>query len=195
MKKLNYILSFIIWLLFLFFICFTNSISHAANVENRRWSFAFTNCPISEALRQITKVTGIDIVINRDRGKDVLSKAYKDQTIEQILRDFFRKENYAIIWYCGSKGFDGIDILIFEGSSSGGSIGPEKIPRQRGANLKSNRIRKNKGYKSTFVRRKSEKTIGKDKAQESRQVSSPSAPGKIHRLERPPMPPVFSSEK
>lgn len=195
MKKLNYILSCIIWLLFLYFISFSNSVSHAANVENQRWSFKFKNCPISEALRQITKVTGIDIVINRDRGKEVLSKSYRDQTIDQILRDFFRKENYAIIWYCGSKGFDAIDILIFEGSSSGGSIGPEKIPRQRGANLKGNRIRKNTSYRSTVVRRKAQKTIGKDKDQESRQVSSPPAPGKIHRLERPPMPPVFSSEK
>jgi len=50
---------------FLCLILSGSNVSHAANIENWRWSFDFKNCTISDALSQITKVSGINIVPNK----------------------------------------------------------------------------------------------------------------------------------
>lgn len=152
MKTSRMILCCIVGFLFFSFTPFGDGILHAAKVENQRWSFDFKNCTISDVLGQMTKVTGIDIFTNQIRDKGLFSKSYKDQSIDQILRDFFRKENCAMVWSYGDNGLDAIGVWILEGSGSRGRSSPTKFVKERGTGVRGSTIVKNVDHKSRVVR-------------------------------------------
>lgn len=160
MNKTKICLYCVIWLLFFYFVCIYSGkgVSHAARLENKRWSFHFKNYTISDALEKMTRVTSIDIFTNKNRDKSLFNKSYKDQTIDQILKDLFRKKNSAMVWSYGDNGLEAIGVWIFEGSGSGGSFGPRKFTKKTGRNLRSNRIKKDVDHKPRVVRRQSQKT-------------------------------------
>jgi hypothetical protein len=119
MKQATYKLCCMIWLLLLPGILFGASQCAEAKVKAETWSFDFMECSVSDALRQMSATTGVDIVTNVDRKKQLLYKSYRNQSIEQILKDLFRKENCAMVWHYTSNSLESVDILIFEGSDRG----------------------------------------------------------------------------
>jgi len=152
-KEIFY-LSFFLIFLPLFSVA---TIVYASNIENQRWSFDLKDCTVLDALRQITNITNIEIVTNKNKDKELPSKSYKDQTIDQILRDLFRKENCAMIWSYGDSGLDSIDIWVFKGGGSGGSVLQERVTKQGVAKLQGKRVKKTDDFKSKVSMKKSPK--------------------------------------
>jgi type II secretory pathway component GspD/PulD (secretin) len=68
----------------------------------------FRSVSISDALKQITQSTGIKIVTSKQLGNQVITRSYKNQTVERILRDIFRDMNFALVWSYGEKGVDSV---------------------------------------------------------------------------------------
>ena len=128
----------VICLFFFHFISFGISSLHATKADNERLSFDFDNCTISDVLRQMTKVTGIEITINKNKNKGLIRKSYNDQTIDQILWDLFRKDNCAVIWSYGDNGLDAIGILIFDGDGSGDNFNSAQFLKERRTNAGGN---------------------------------------------------------
>ena len=83
--------------------------------EKALWSLQFKSVSISEALKQIMQITRIKIILPSQLGNKVITKSYKNQTIEHILKDIFKDMNYALVWFYGEKGIDSIKILVLEG--------------------------------------------------------------------------------
>jgi len=152
-KEILY-LSFFLIFLPLFSVA---TIVYGSNIEHQRWSFDFKDCTVLDALRQITNITNIEIVTNRNGDKEIPSKSYKDQTIDQILRDLFRKESCAMIWRYEDSDIASIDIWVFKGGGSGGSVRQERFAKQGGAKLQGNRVKKTTDFKSKISMKKSPK--------------------------------------
>lgn len=152
MKKSRTLLGRIIWLWFFCFICFSASLSHAAKIEQDTWSFDFKNCSVSDALTRITKTTGIYVFTNKPINKK-LCKSYDSDTIDQIVRDIFRKENYAMVWYYSENNLDSVDILVFESSGSNNNFNQSRSFRKTSA--KGGVTRKKVNYKSVNAKGRS----------------------------------------
>jgi len=157
MKTLKIVIFCMILSLLYVFFPFGHSVLFAEKVENKRWSFDLKDCTVLDALRKINNITNIEILTNRNGDKEIPSKSYKDQTIDQILRDLFRKENCAMIWSYGDNGLASIDILVFKGGGSGGSARQERFAKQDGAKLQGNRVKKTADFKSKVPMKKSPK--------------------------------------
>ena len=81
--------------------------------ENAQWSLQLKDVPISEALSQITRATGLKILLPNGLGNQVVTRTYQKQTIEYILKDLFRNMNYALVWSYGRKGIESVTIMAF----------------------------------------------------------------------------------
>jgi len=132
MKISKVIMYCLLWYMFFHFVSYGDGTLQAAKVEDKRWSFDFKNCTVSDALRQMSQVTGIGIFMMNQKGdKQLLSKSYKDQTIDRILRDILRQENYAMLWNYDVDDLDAIDIWIFKDSSSRANFTMQQLSEQR----------------------------------------------------------------
>ncbi|MEA3432554.1 MAG: hypothetical protein U9R01_07805, partial [candidate division WOR-3 bacterium] len=67
-------------------------------MEHDTWTFDFKNCSVSDALIRIVETTGIDIFTDKPINRKVC-KSYDAGTIDKILKDLFRRENHAMVWY------------------------------------------------------------------------------------------------
>lgn len=194
MKKSRTLLGRITWLWFFCFICFSASLSHAAKIEQNTWSFDFKNCFVSDALTRITETTGIDVYTNKQINKK-FCKSYNASTIDQILKDIFRKENYATIWYYSENGLDSVDILVFESSGSNNNFHRDKLFRKTSA--KGSVTKKKVDYKSVTGKGQS-RSDNLIHLKNKDTVSTPPIPDKRLGLEPPPMlpmPPSSSGKK
>lgn len=102
---------FISWFLLVWLVLLGPKALRAEVDENALWSLQLKSVSISEALKQITQTTGIKIIPPSRLGAEVITKSYKNQTIEHILKDIFRDMNYALVWSHGEKGIDSVRIL------------------------------------------------------------------------------------
>jgi len=103
-----------VWILLLglmFLICSTLS---AETKEDAQWSIDFSTVSISEALHQLTQITGIKIFTKSPFEYKISPKLYINQSIDQILKDILRNVNYAAVWYYSDGGLDSIGILILD---------------------------------------------------------------------------------
>jgi hypothetical protein len=82
--------------------------------EEARWSIDFGDISISEALDQLTKVTGIKIVTKTPLFHKISPKRYRDQSIEQILKDLLKNVNFAAVWHYSERGIESIGIVAFD---------------------------------------------------------------------------------
>jgi hypothetical protein len=89
-------------------------IAVAERKEDARWSIDFGSISISEALDQLTKVTGIKIFTTTPLAHTISPKRYMNQRIEQILKDMLKKLNYAAVWHYSERGIESIEILAFD---------------------------------------------------------------------------------
>jgi hypothetical protein len=118
--------SFICWPLFACLVIFSPSAFCADVHENTLYSLQFNNVSISEALKQVAQSTGIKIVTPKQLGNQVITRSYKNQTIERILKDMFRDMNFALVWSYGEKGIDSVKIVALEkGTGAGARSSPE----------------------------------------------------------------------
>jgi hypothetical protein len=102
------------WILFLGLMVLGCSILSAGTKEDAEWSINFSNVSISEALHQLTQITGIKIFTKSPFEYKISPKSYINQSIDQILKDILRNVNYAAIWYYSDGGLDSIGILILD---------------------------------------------------------------------------------
>lgn len=105
------------------------TLSQASPNIDDPWSLQFNNLTVDETLKELTRATGIDLYTNRFPQDRRLTKAYENLTLEQILRDIFRGENYTLVWNYGEEGLESIDITFFknDGRPEGGpsyAVGP-----------------------------------------------------------------------
>ncbi len=117
--------------LFFCFICIGYSTLYASSIEENntnkipKWSLEFNDCSVSDALNQISKVTGVKVTTNIGIDKMILSKYYKDKPIDHIVTDILSRENYAIIRRFNDKRklvFIGIWILEWYKSNKRGNL-------------------------------------------------------------------------
>jgi hypothetical protein len=90
----------LVWLV----LCFSAKPIGADVDERALWSLQLKNVTISEALKQVAHKTGIKIYTPDRLGTQVITRSYKNQTIEYILRDLLRDTNYALVWSFSKKG-------------------------------------------------------------------------------------------
>ena len=89
-----------------------------------KWSLEFNDCSVSDALNQISKVTGVKVITNTDIEEMILNKYYKDKPIDHIVTDILSKENYAIIRRFNDKRkLVSIGIWILDWSNGRSSLG------------------------------------------------------------------------
>lgn len=119
-------LCFAILFLFLYFFCSTN-VSRAKEIGCGLYSFDFKNCAISDAVGKVMKATDVNISVNGDADKSVPKANYVNKPIEEILKDLFRKDNCAIVWYYSEGTLDSVGIWIFEGGKSTGNFSSGKF--------------------------------------------------------------------
>jgi len=130
MRKYQIVFCYVFWLLSLYFVFSLNILANAEILENQKWSFDFKNCTVSDALRQMSQATGIDFFMNQNRD-DQVCKSYNEQTIDQILRNLFKHENYAMLWSYDDEGLSTIDIWILKDSSSRANFAMQQLSGQR----------------------------------------------------------------
>jgi hypothetical protein len=132
-----------VWILILGLVFFKCSILLAEIKENTPWSINFDAVSISEALSQLTKITGIKIFTKTPLEYKISPKLFTNQSIDQILKGILRNVNYAAIWHYNEKGLDSIWISIFnrDRGESPGNLSSVKstptinrsLPRSAGA--------------------------------------------------------------
>jgi hypothetical protein len=101
--------------------------------ENALWSLKFENVSISEALEKIKQTTEIKIIPPSRLGNQLITRSYRNKTIEYILKDIFRDMNYALVWSHGEKGIDSVRILALDkvGGAGGTQSSDEVRPSIR----------------------------------------------------------------
>lgn len=112
---------FILWPLLVWLVLMSPTALRAEVDENALWSLQFKRVLISDALKQITETTGIKIIPPRRLGSQVITKSYKNQTLEHILKDLFRDMNYALVWSHSEKGIDSVRILALDKVGAAGA--------------------------------------------------------------------------
>lgn len=98
----------------------------ADNRVNDRYSIHFKDASISDALKQLAATTRIQITMERALEARI-TKSYKDQRIDEIIRDMFKNMSYVSVWTYGEQGVNSIDIRIFDEDNSPGSP-PVSLP-------------------------------------------------------------------
>ena len=177
MKKSRTLLCWITWLWFFCFICFSADLSHAAKIEQDTWSFDFKNCSVSDALTHIIETTGIYVFTNKPINKK-LCRSYDAGTIDQILKDIFRKENHVMIWYYSENKLDSVDIRIFESSGSDNNFHQSRPFRKTSA--KGGVTRKKVAYKSVSSKGQSGSDNLKNRASRSEATSNDNPETGVH---------------
>jgi len=113
--------------LFACLVLFSLSAFCAEVYEDALYSLQFRSVSISDALKQIAQTTGIKIVTPKQLGNQVITRSYKNQTVERILRDMFRDMNFALVWSYGEKGIDSVKIVTLDkGSGAGARYAPKE---------------------------------------------------------------------
>jgi hypothetical protein len=127
MKRRDRRLLFLISLL-LFSLVFTfPGLSNASQGGDDVWSFRFNNVTVAEALKELSKATGVTLFANRPPQDRRVNKSYERQTIEQILRDVFKGQSYTLVWHYGEKGLESIGIWFLMNKDASGPS-PERAP-------------------------------------------------------------------
>jgi type II secretory pathway component GspD/PulD (secretin) len=120
---------FISWPLFACLVLFSLSAFCAEVHEDALYSLQFNSISISEALKQIAQTTGIKIVTPKQLGNQVITRSYKNQTIERILKDMFHDTSFALVWSYGEKGIDSVKIVTLDKGSGAGARDSPKAAR------------------------------------------------------------------
>lgn len=110
-----------LFLLTLLFYCVVTGSGalNAATVKYKNWSFEFKAITVLEAVNNISKISGVKIVLNGDADKWLLTKSYKDYTIESMLIDMFSGKNIAALFQYSEKELASVNIWILPKTENG----------------------------------------------------------------------------
>jgi hypothetical protein len=104
----------------------TYGVSGGSQTGDGAWSLSFRDLTVAEALKELTRVTGVNLYANRPPEDRRLTRTYENQTIEEIIRDVFRGNNHSLVWNYGEKGLESIGIWFYDEDkspkSSGGGV-------------------------------------------------------------------------
>jgi type II secretory pathway component GspD/PulD (secretin) len=117
LRILNIRLAFVVWCLLFSLVPFAPRVLHAEKEGEGRFSIDFDNVSISDALSQLSQVTGIKILTKSPLENKIITRSYVNKTVDQIIKDILRNVNHALIWEYSEKGVDSITISIFDRGS------------------------------------------------------------------------------
>lgn len=104
------VISVVYWI-----VVFTGCALATAETNNRfsqSGSYAFDSVTIGEALREISRDTGITIKAPFDALGKIIEKNYENVAVDEVVTDLLRQQNYAIIWHYRDQKLVTIDIRI-----------------------------------------------------------------------------------
>ena len=165
--------------------------SDAAQAQFNCFSFEFKGCLLTNALEQIGRDAGINILVPLDvlEGQKI-NRSYKNLEIETIITNMFHGKNYAIVWNYQKEHLVYVQIQLVESNGSNHPLKYHTFDGQSG----SNDIRKNQTGKKLPgacqpLNRGLQNYNNKDN---NKGVSRPPTPDpeRFKGLELPPMPPV-----
>ena len=93
------------------------SIPVSALSENDReaYSFRFEDCTVTDALREISKKSGVKIYADGNLKKELSRKSYVNRSLDSIISDLLRGENCALVWnYYDDGNLHSIDLYTFD---------------------------------------------------------------------------------
>lgn len=104
---------FLLFLLIFFMIMGTGNILAATDIAltSRKFSLECSNS-VSECLEALARNTGIEIRVEGLSKEYVARQSFKHRTIEQILKNLFRKESTFIEWHYDNKKLNFIRIKV-----------------------------------------------------------------------------------
>ncbi|UCF85971.1 MAG: hypothetical protein JSV50_10165 [Desulfobacteraceae bacterium] len=117
MRILNIRLTFVVWCLLFSLVPFALRVLHAEKEGEGRFSIDFDNVSISDALSQLSQVTGIKILTKSPLENKIITRSYENKTVNQIIKDILRNVNHALIWEYSVRGVDSISISVFDRGS------------------------------------------------------------------------------
>ena len=87
--------------------------------STKYYSFEFKDCKASDAISEISKKSGVKINAPLDTFENkAFNKSYVDFSIDQIIQDIFRGDDYAIIWNYKNSQLVSIEIRLAEKGNS-----------------------------------------------------------------------------
>jgi len=90
-----------------------------AGAEDTLWNFSFKDLPVAQVLEKLSQETGIDIFTNQPPKEKRVTKTYENETIEGIIRDVFRGDNYTLVWDYNGSAIQSIGINFFDQGTTG----------------------------------------------------------------------------
>jgi hypothetical protein len=112
--KIKRHISFIHLYAVIFSFTFSAQFHASAGPEQNNFSFRFENCSITEALREISRKSGVNIIIKSDINKTILSKSYTNRKLDKIITDLLRGENCAVVWNYSRGKLASIGLYTFD---------------------------------------------------------------------------------
>jgi hypothetical protein len=137
MKRTRCVLA-VIMVIFLMCLDLVMNTSIHAKPADDLLTFDFEKTTVTDALQQITRVTGIKIHINKPFHKVIVGKSFLEADLEYILRDLFWQENVAIEWLYGQRSLDTVFITIYENQKDQSATSPFTRPLDYGSNVPGN---------------------------------------------------------
>ena len=92
-------------------IIFISIIPASALSEGKTFSFRFESCTVTDALKEISAKSGVDIISNGTLKKELLRKSYVNRSLDSIIADLIRGENCAIVWNYNDGNLFSIDLF------------------------------------------------------------------------------------
>lgn len=91
---------------------------HAEKHRPQRWSFAFENISVKDALLEIREQAGIEFYIDEtivqgELSRRTISKLYHNKPLDKIITDIFRNDNCAMTWSYRNKRLSHVRIWIY----------------------------------------------------------------------------------
>jgi len=113
MRKKKHILHFALYAAVFISCIFPVSAAVIADSNNSTFSFWFENCTVTDALTEISRKSGISIIVNSIIEKEILSKSYINRDLDSIINDLLRGENCAVIWNYNNGNLESIGLYTF----------------------------------------------------------------------------------
>ncbi len=104
-------ISLLIILLLAFLFLGNTNVFADSGEKGKAWSFDFNNCTVSDALSRKGKATGKKIDVDGGSTRR-LSRTYKGQTVEEIIKDIIENEDHIISIYTARGDKDSIKIWL-----------------------------------------------------------------------------------
>ena len=142
----------------IFFPCiFSMPAAALADNNNSTFSFRFENCTVGDALMEISKKSGVNIISNSVIKKEILSKSYINRNIDTIIADLLRGENCAVVWNYYRGSLESIGLYTFDKDDSKRSATASTTVRQPlrdndGGFLKNRNISETKNIRNTYFK-------------------------------------------